>query len=45
MTIGLEALIALLGFLMLLAVGVPIYVALIGVGALLLIGEGGSIAG
>ena len=45
MTIGLEALIALLGFLMLLAVGVPIYVSLIGVGALLLIGEGGSIAG
>lgn len=42
---GLEATIALLGFLMLLAVGVPIYVALIGVGSLLLIGEGGSIAG
>lgn len=42
---GAEALIALIGFLLLLAVGVPIYVSLIGVAALLLIGEGGSIAG
>lgn len=42
---GAAALVALIGFLLLLALGVPIYVSLIGVAALLLIGEGGSIAG
>lgn len=42
---GAEALVALIGFLLLLTLGVPIYVSLIGVAALLLISEGGSIAG
>jgi len=43
--VGTEAIIGLVAFIGLLAAGVPIFVALVGVGAALLIGEGGSIAG
>jgi C4-dicarboxylate transporter DctM subunit len=42
---GIEALVGLLSFLLLLAIGIPIYVALIGVASLLLLAEGGSVAG
>jgi C4-dicarboxylate transporter DctM subunit len=39
------AVLAGLGFLLLLAIGVPIYVALIGVAAVLTLGDGGTVAG